>query len=59
MTKRTDEEEAILTELARREIAWTLVRRRARTWVIGGAAAVGAGLFLWREARDALLWIFR
>ncbi len=59
MTKRTDEEEAALTEMARREIAWTLVRRRARTWVVGGAAVIGAGLILWREGRDLLLWIFR
>ncbi len=59
MTKRTDAEEAALTEIARREIAWTMVRKRVRVWVIGGAAVIGAGLFLWREGRDVLTWIFR
>ncbi len=59
MAKRTEAEEDALTEIARREIAWTMVRRRVRVWLIGGAALIGAGLFLWREARDVLTWIFR
>ncbi len=59
MVKRTEAEEIALTEMARREIAWSLVRRRARAWFIGGATVIGAGLIMWREARDFLTWIFR
>ena len=59
MVKRTEAEEAALTDMAKREIAWTLVRGRVFRWTIGGAAVLGAGLLMWREGRDLLVWILR
>ena len=59
MVKRTEAEEDALTEIARRDIAWTLVRGRVFKWVIGSAAVFTAGLFLWREFKDLWIWFFR
>ena len=56
---RTPEEEDALTVMARREIAWTVVRSRVRNWAIGGAALIAAVLFLWDQIRTMLMWAFR
>ncbi len=56
---RTPEEEDALTVMARREIAWIVVRSRVRNWAIGGAALIAAVLFLSDQIRALLTWIFR
>jgi hypothetical protein len=55
----TPEEVEVLKAIARREIAWRVVRGRVRNRVLGIAAIVGALIFMWDKIRELLMWIFR
>jgi hypothetical protein len=55
----TPEELEALKAIARREIAWRVVRGRVRNRVLGIAAIVGAVIFMWDKIRELLMWIFR
>ncbi len=55
----SEEEIAALKAMARREIAWGVVRSRVRNRVIAVAAFLTATLFLWDQIRAALLYFFK
>jgi hypothetical protein len=55
----TPEELAALKAIAKREIAWGVVRGRVRNRVLGIAAIIGATIFLWDQMRAFLMWLFR
>ena len=54
----TDEEIAALKAIARREIAWGIVRGRVRGRVVSVAALLTAIVFLWDQIRAAAVWLF-